>query len=232
MRHAPALGARVRGYETRADAYRDAARDVARVVNAGMHARVGNSARKRNEHRRQQRQLDARAGSEGERRRGVTGWERCRARNWDQRRSRGGAAPAHEQLGGPIGQACSEGDGAQAAPRGPAALPPAERGQSAGDEEPQPRVARRLRDGDERAVQDRRARAKGAAHQPTVDVVDAAPHPQRRLAGARGASSRSRSCHPMRVMKVRLRDGNLHRGGSRSTASDTRDAGPQLPDHS
>ena len=65
----------MRGQQTRGDPDPYAGCDVAGVVNAGMHARVGNGARERNENGRQYRQFGAGACGERERRGGVAGWE-------------------------------------------------------------------------------------------------------------------------------------------------------------
>ena len=159
------------------DPDRRAGRHVARVVNAGVHARVGNGARERHEHRREHRQLGARAGDKRERRGGVTGWERRRSRHADER------GPLARRTAAAGARAASPGRSPRP-PRSRArsgrARPPsvrraAEHGERSRDDEPQPRVVRGSRDRDEGAIQHRRACPKRASHQPAVEVLHAMP---------------------------------------------------------
>jgi hypothetical protein len=146
---------RPRGEQARADPDAYTGHDVARVVNAGMHARVGDGACQRNKHRRQCRQLGASADGERERSGTVARWKRRRPRRADERRSRAREGPtsAYEQLGRAVRNGRRDRDRDEAAPGRPPPFPSAEHGERDRNEKPQSRVARRPCDGNEGAVQ-------------------------------------------------------------------------------
>lgn len=183
MAHGGALGRvntprPMHGQQARADPDSHADHDIAWVVNASVHARIGNGSCQRHQGRRQRWQLSAGAGDKRGRCRAMA--RRKRRRSWctneGRVRPREGSTSAREQLCRTVGHHRCDRDGHEAASCRPPPLPPAEYRERTGEHEPQSRVVRRARNGDEDAIHRGRASPERASHQPAVQALNATPH--------------------------------------------------------